>query len=167
MLSTLIATLALLSAPFQSAPFQSAPLQSAAGRQGPNADPQPKQVRCDVQVILSTAGAPDIAPELRPIKRYLENSFGNRYSRFEHVSASRLLLGKDQRGGVSLPNGNQLSLTWLGAEDGLLRLAMEVGSLKTQVKVHDGGLFFQAGRKHKDGMLVVAIRVTAVGSAGP
>ncbi len=116
-----------------------------------------------MQVILATAGAPDIAPELRPIKRYLENSLGNRYSRFEHVSASRLLLGKDQRGGVSLPNGNQLSLTWLGAEDGLLRLAMEVGGLKTQVKVHDGGLFFQAGRKHKDGMLVVAIRVTAVG----
>ena len=157
MLSTLLATLAL----------HSAPLHARAERLGPNADPEPKQVRCDVQVILATAGAPDIAPELRPIKRYLENSFGNRYSRFEHVSASRLLLGKDQRGGVSLPNGNQLSLTWLGAEDGLLRLAMEVGGLKTQVKVHDGGLFFQAGRKYKDGMLVVAIRVTGVGASGP
>jgi len=35
---------------------------------------------------------------------------------------------------------------------------MAVGGLKTTVKVHDGGLFFQAGRSYKKGMIIVAIR---------
>ncbi len=124
----------------------------------PKADP-PQQIRCEVQIILATSGAPDVAKELRPLKRYLENSFGNRYSRFEHIASHTLSLRLDQRGSLGLPNNTQLGLAYLGAEEGLIRLTMEVGGLKTQVKVHDGGLFFQAGRRYKDGMLVVAIRV--------
>ena len=131
---------------------------------GPRADDgaPPKAVRCDVQVILATNGAPDIAPELRPLTRYLENSFGNRYSRFEQLASHRVLVARDQRGNVALPNGAELGLSYLGAEEGLLRLTMDVGGLKTTVRVHDGGLFFQAGKKFRDGMLIVAIRATGV-----
>lgn len=124
---------------------------------------QPKAVRCDVQVILASNGAPDVAPEQRPLKRYLENSFGNRYSRFEQLASHRLMLTPDRRGELSLPNDTSLGLTYLGVEGGLLRLSMDLAGLKTTVKVHDGGLFFQAGRKFRDGMLVVAIRATGTG----
>ena len=123
---------------------------------------QPKSVRCEVSVILATNGAPDVAPELRPLKRYLENSFGNRYTRFEQLASHRLLLAADRRSELALPNDTSLGLTYLGVEGELLRLTMDLAGLKTTVKVHDGGLFFQAGRKFRDGMLVVAIRATGV-----
>ena len=125
--------------------------------------PQPDEkkdgaVRCDVQVIHATKGSPYVDPSIRPLSRYLKNSFGSRFTRFRRLEKSNMTLKVDARGTQSLPNSTKLHLTYLGVEDSLLRLVMEVGGLKTTVKVHDGGLFFQAGRKYKNGMLIVAVR---------
>ena len=117
-----------------------------------------KPVQCDIQVIHATKGDKHIDPLLRPIERYLNRSFGNRFQSFKLLDSSRLVLNKSQQGQRSLPNNTTLSLTYLGIEQSLLRLEMAVGGLKTTVKVHDGGLFFQAGRSYKNGMLIVAIR---------
>jgi hypothetical protein len=117
-----------------------------------------KPVHCDIQVIHATRGDHHMDPKLQPIARYLNRSFGTRFQSFKLMNSSRLVLTKSQTGQESLPNKTTLSLTYLGVERALLRLDMAVGGLKTRVKVHDGGLFFQAGRSYKKGMLIVAIR---------
>ncbi len=116
------------------------------------------RARVDIVVIHATKGAPSIDRELKPIAHYLESSFGTRFQVFKQLGKNTLTVGKDQRVGHTLPNDSELFLTYLGAEGSLLRLLMEVSGLKTTVKVHDGGLFFQAGRTWKDGMLIVAVR---------
>ena len=125
----------------------------------PNAGEKIGSVRCEIQVIHATRGTPFVDPSLKSLKRYLTRSFGNRYQSFQQVSSGRLVIRKDQRRTRKLPNSTELGLTYLGSDASLLRLVMEVSGLKTQVKIHDGGLFFQAGRAYKGGMLVVAIRV--------
>ena len=118
-------------------------------------------IRCDIQVIHATKGPAHVDPALRPIARYLESSFGNRYTRFVRLGRADLDLSKGQTGRQALPNGTHLELTYLGTESTLHRLELAVDGLKTRVKIHDGGLFFQAGRRYKDGMLIVAFRTSA------
>jgi len=136
-------------------------LMSMSGPE-PNRAEKAGGLRCDIQVIHATRGKPFVDEALRPLRRYLKNSFGSRYQRFKQLEKRSLTLSQRERGSLELPNGTKLLLTYLGVEESLLRLVMEVGGLKTTVKVHDGGLFFQAGRKHKGGMLIVAIRAHAI-----
>lgn len=128
----------------------------------PTADEKVGKVRCDIQVIHATHGDPSIDPALKPISGYLTKSFGNTFQSFKLIGSGSLLLGKDQRGAQKLPNDTEMALTFLGVEESFLRLAMELSGLKTNVKVHDGGLFFQAGRSYKGGMLIVAIRTRQI-----
>ncbi len=120
------------------------------------------KVRCEIQIIHATRGKPFVDPTLKPLKRYLENSFGSKYQSFKQVSKRSMPLSRGQRSSEALPNDTQLSLTYLGGDGSRLRLLMEVGGLKTRVKVHNGGLFFQAGRRYKGGMLIVAVRAHIV-----
>lgn len=128
----------------------------------PGGDSKPGKVRCDIQIIHATRGRKFVDPTLKSIKRYLENSFGTRYQAFHKLGRASMPLSKGSRKTKKLPNDTNLSLTYLGADDGRIRLLMDVGGLKTTVKVHDGGLFFQAGRRYKAGMLIVAIRAHAL-----
>jgi len=134
---------------------------AAMGLSGPEpAKDAPKlRIKCEIQVIWAKHGKKHIDDDLKPIAHYLRNSFGNRYERFELHSQGGFTLEKRRSGVQKLPNDSRLKLTFLGVEKALLRLTMEVSGLKTTVKIHDGGLFFQAGRKYRGGMLVVAIRV--------
>ena len=124
----------------------------------PDDDGATARIRCDIQIIHATRGAEFVDPALRPLARYLEASFGSRYQSFKLLNRSPMTLSRNERSGLQLPNNTELVLTYLGNENEQLRLTMEVGSLRTTVKVHDGGLFFQAGRRYQGGMLVVAIR---------
>lgn len=118
-------------------------------------------VRCDVQVILASAGggsSPYMDPALRPIAGYLKKSFGARYSSFRQLSRQGLHLDIRQRGTIELPNGRTLALTFKGVKDGFVRLFMELPHLRTTVKIRDGGLFFQAGQSFQGGILILSIR---------
>ena len=128
----------------------------------PTANQKASKVRCDITVIHATKGKAGVDPALKPLASYLTNSFGSRYQSFKEIGRTALTLAPNERAVHKLPNDTELSLTYLGADETLLRLLMEVSGLKTTVKVHDGGLFFQAGRSYKEGMLVVAIRSFAV-----
>lgn len=116
------------------------------------------KVRCEIQIIHATRGKAFMDPSLKPVARFLKNSFGARFQAFKQLGRSSMTLSKSQRSAKKLPNDTELSLTYLGSDKQQLRLVMEVGGMKTVVKVHNGGLFFQAGRRYKSGMLIVAIR---------
>ena len=116
-------------------------------------------IQCDVQIIHAKKEAGVDDPALEPISRYLTRSFGSRYRSFKQINRTSMLLPIHAVGTETLPNKTTLRLKYLGSEENLLRLEMSVGDLKTNVKVHNGGLFFQAGRTYRNGMLIVAIRV--------
>jgi len=42
---------------------------------------------------------------------------------------------------------------------------MEMPGVKTLIRIRDGGLFFQAGHRHKGGMMILAISATTTGNA--
>lgn len=128
----------------------------------PNAEEEPGRIRAEIQVIHATRGKPMIDTRLKKLSRYLTRAFGNHYQSFKQLGSTRpMVLSKGMKRTRKLPNTTTLALTYMGKSDSLLRLALDVGGLSTTVKIHDGGLFFQAGRKHQGGMLIVAIRVSA------
>ena len=45
-----------------------------------------------------------------------------------------------------------------------IRIFLTLDGLETKIKVKDGGLFFQAGRKHGNGVLVLAIEAKSTNS---
>ncbi len=53
--------------------------------------------------------------------------------------------------------GKTLTLEFRGLAKGFVKVHLELDGLKTTVDVRDGGLFFQAGRVYKGGILVLAI----------
>jgi len=116
-------------------------------------------IQCDVQIIHAKKESGVDDPALEPISRYLKRSFGSRYRSFKQITRTSMRLRINNVGTEALPNKTTLRLKYLGSEENLLRLEMSVGDLKTNVKVHNGGLFFQAGRSYRNGMLIVAIRV--------
>lgn len=128
----------------------------------PDAATGAAKVRCEIQVIHATRGQEFVDPALKPLSRYLRNSFGSRYQSFRQLAQHNMVLAKSERQTQRLPNGTELLLTYLDSDESRLRLVMEVGGLKTTVRVHDGGLFFQAGRRHQGGMLIVAIRARSL-----
>jgi len=125
----------------------------------PMENAQTDSIQCDVQIIHATKDGNSIDPALQPIARYLTRSFGSRYRSFRQIKLAKLQLGLHKEGTEKLPNNTDLKLKYTGTEKSLLRLEMSVGGLKTNVKVHNGGLFFQAGRVYRGGMLILAIRV--------
>ena len=58
---------------------------------------------------------------------------------------------------TTLPDGKTLTLAFKGQSKGFVKVYVEIDGLKTTVDVRDGGLFFQAGRVFKAGILVLAI----------
>ena len=122
------------------------------------------EAHCKVRVILAKGGGGGVDPAIKnPLKRYLTKSFGNRYKSFDLLNTATLDVLRGKRGEVSLPDGTWLRLTYLGNQGKFIKLSMEMPGVKTLIRIRDGGLFFQAGHKHKGGMMILAISATTSG----
>ncbi len=119
-------------------------------------------VQLKVTIIEASRGEGGVDRELSRLSRYFERSFKD-FKRFKQLGEHQRSVTLDGTATVKLPDGLELSLKHLGVEQGFVRLAMSLDGLKTTIKVKDGGLFFQAGRKHGDGILVLAIEATSAG----
>jgi hypothetical protein len=125
------------------------------------------EAHCTVRVILAKGGSGGVDPAIRnPLRRYLTKSFGTRYDRFDLLDTATLDVTRGKRGEVSLPDGTWLRLTYLGNQGEFIKLSMEMPGVKTLIRIRDGGLFFQAGHKHKGGMMILAISATTTGKTG-
>ena len=124
---------------------------------------EPK-AHCKVRVILAKGGTGGVDPAIKsPLKRYLTKSFGARYESFDLLDTATLDVLRGKRGEVSLPDGTWLRLTYLGNQGKFIKLSMEMPGIKTLIRIRDGGLFFQAGHRHKGGMMILAISATTTG----
>lgn len=122
----------------------------------------PASVKIEVTVIHATKEGAGVDTKLKPLARYLRSSF-KAFTRFEHLKmfTHRATLNGDVQ--VDLPTRNPLKLTYLAHDGEFITLRLQHGSLDTRVRVKDGGLFFQAGRGYRGGILVLAIRASAPG----
>lgn len=140
MLKSLLITLALLVA-------------APAAAQAPDAV-------VEVTVIHATKDGPGVAPDLGPIGKYLLKSFAP-YTSFKTLEQQTATLAVGASSKLALPNKSDLVYRNDGRANGFVALHLEVGGLKTTVNVKDGGTFFQAGRAHEGGMIVLAFKVAA------
>jgi len=116
----------------------------------------PSMAHFDVQVIHARRAEGPDDPALKSLSQYLSKSF-KRYKSFKRVDQLTLVSSRGTAATGKLPDKKVLGLTYVGTEKGFVKVALELDGLKTTVRVRDGGLFFQAGRLYKDGILVLAI----------
>lgn len=80
------------------------------------------------------------------------------YRAFHLLGAAEWDLTAGATGRHALPNAKELSVTYLGPQDDLLRLQVAIPpTLKTDVRVKNGGTFYQAGLEHQGGILILSI----------
>lgn len=117
-----------------------------------------QEVKFRVRVLLGTKQGSRIDPQIGPeVKRYLKKSFGARYSSFRQLDNRVLRVEMNQTGEVALPDQTVLKLRFRDIQGEFVKLTMEIKALKTTIRIRDGGLFFQAGHRYKNGMLILAI----------
>jgi hypothetical protein len=109
-----------------------------------------------VTVIHAHNARAGVDPKLASLTDYLSKSF-TRYKGFEHLGVHTTTLAVKDKKSSKLPDGKTLTLEFRGLAKGFVKVHLELDGLKTTVDVRDGGLFFQAGRVYKGGILVLAI----------
>ena len=115
------------------------------------------QAAIDVVVIHATKDG-DVDPALAGLRHTLQRAFQG-YAGFKKLDEKSSTLGENDTQKLTLANGSELVYRFLGTDaDGFLQVHIEVGGLRSTVRVKDGGTFFQAGRGYKDGMIVLAFR---------
>lgn len=122
--------------------------------------------RFEITVIQAKSGPPFLNPELKPLWSTLKKTFGDKYAHYQKVTARSGVVADGQALSVPLPDGTVFEATYNGLTDKkrLLRVHLAFGEFRTKVRIHDGGVFFQAGRKFDGGTLIIAVNASLVGS---
>ena len=115
----------------------------------------------ELTFILAAARPTKVDRRLKAMEKDLRRAFAGRFRRFDFVSQSHPRLDPGKAGSFELPGGGDLSLTYKGREGPYLRLRIEMPGFGGDVRVRNAKRFFQAGRKHKDGTLVIGILLDA------
>ena len=122
------------------------------------------KVRAEIVVIHAKKGPPYLHPRLRHMWKVLKKTFGARFVFYDLVSSQTKVLGKGDSMRVDLPEKRSATLTYKGVstKDEMIRVSLSTGELKTNVRVADGGTFFQAGQEYKGGVLVISVKLELV-----
>ncbi len=139
--------------------FAAAALAVAIFGTAGNASADEPAARFEITVIQAKAGPPYLNPELKPLWPTLKKTFGDKYAHYQKVTARDGVVADGQTLSVPLPDGTVFQATYSGLSDkkGLLRVHLAFGEFRTKVRIHDGGVFFQAGRKFEGGTLIIAV----------
>lgn len=126
-------------------------------------DLQSQEARFKVRVLLASKQGERIDPQIPDgISKYLKKTFGVRYSAFQLLDSRVLKVKLEQTGEVTLPDQSVLKLRFRGVPGDFIKLTMEVEDLRTTIRIKNGGLFFQAGHKYGNGILILAIGAQTV-----
>ncbi len=115
----------------------------------------------ELTFILAAPRPTKVDKRLKAMEKDLRRAFAGRFRRFDFVSQSQPRLALGEAHSVELPGGGELILTYKGREGPYLRLRIEMPGFGGDVRVRNAKRFFQAGRKHKDGTLVIGILLDA------
>ena len=128
----------------------------AAQGDGREAPQKGDKATLTVTVVHAHNAKAGVDPKLQPLSEYLLKSF-SRYKGFNQVGAHSATISTAGKTSTKLPDGKTLTLAFKGVSKGFVKVYLELDGLKTTVDVRDGGIFFQAGRVYKGGILVLAI----------
>jgi hypothetical protein len=117
-----------------------------------------EEVKLRVKVILASTQGSQVDPQItKGLKKYLERSFGARYTSFRQLDNRVLKVKAGGTGQMTLPDQSVLKLTFREVVEQFIRITMELKDLKTTVKIKSKGMFFQAGHRYQTGVLILAI----------
>jgi len=118
------------------------------------------KVSLAITVIEARKGPPFLHEALKPLWELLQKSFGEKFGYYDLVTSAEQTVLSDGRVEVSLPDGERFAAIYGGLtpEKKLIRVSLEYGDFRTKVRIHDGGTFFQAGKRYREGTLVIAIK---------
>lgn len=126
------------------------------------------EVKFRVHVLLATTQGNHVDPQInKRIRDYLTKSFGARYSSFRQLDTRVLRVTLDKTVEMPLPDQSTLGLRFRSLHGEFVKLTMTIKDLQTTIRIRNGGLFFQAGHRYKNGMLILAISATLEGKAEP
>lgn len=116
-------------------------------------------VQVHIQAIYAEAGQKASEAPKKLVTRLKRAIPG--YGGFKVLDTKQLVLMPGKPGTTTLPNKAEASFSYLGSSDGFLKLRLAIPPrLKTEVRVKDGGTFYQAGIEHDGGILILAIKPT-------
>lgn len=116
-------------------------------------------VSLEVRSILATVDGDEFDPRLDPLRGRLERGFSD-YSSFRQLDLQSQTVERGQEASFDLPTDDTLLLTYNGRADEFVKLGLVLESrLSTTLRATPGSTFFQAGLRHEDGMLILAITV--------
>ena len=114
-------------------------------------------IELKVSVIHASKTGEKVDPALKKIEKSLKKAFGG-FSSFEQVAkqADKLVVGKKLD--IKLPNGQNAVVTYKGKakKHHQLRLTIPKSKVAVDLSVPSRKMFYQAGIKHKAGILVLA-----------
>ena len=113
-------------------------------------------VKLKAVVIHATKAPSKPHPGLKKIQKSLKTAFGQ-YQGFSLVSKQTLKLAQGQAQKLKLPRGGNALLTYKGKtkKQHKLRLALPKSKVKVDLSAPAGKMFYQAGLKHKKGILIL------------
>ena len=114
-------------------------------------------VEFTVTVVHATRDGSGVDRALKHLARYFGNSF-KRYDGFRKLDGRTGRVAFKGAFEMKLPDATTLKLEHQGVDGKFVNVKLGVGGLKTTMRVRDGGLFFQAGRSYRNGILVLAIK---------
>lgn len=126
----------------------------AAHAQGATAN----QVMAHVAVkTIHAKEAPEKSSTPAALTKRLSMAFPT-YKSFHPLGASQWDLAKGKSGKHVLPDKRELSVTYLGPQEKLLKLRVSIpNKLKTDLRVENGRTFYTAGMDYKGGILILSI----------
>ena len=122
------------------------------------AEAQAQTVNVRAQTILASNNGSGVDGSLSSIAGQLRSRFGQ-YSSFRQLQDNRIAMSEGQTRSISLPNGQTMTISFLGMSGSSYRLNVSMPGGGSTVTVGPGGIFFVAGPQHQGGLLVIAIRV--------
>ncbi len=116
-------------------------------------------VTVEVRTISASKASGGYDVKLNDIKKKLNRSFSS-YTKFKELKTQTIRVSKTKGGKVKLPNGSKLTVGYPGKAGPYIKLHLGiVGKMSSTLRVKSGKTLFQAGLKHKDGILILAITV--------
>ena len=116
-------------------------------------------ISVEVRMIAADDEADHLDNSLEDLRDRLARGFRD-YSSFSEIDRQRQSIAFEESASFELPTGDTLILTNNGHEDNFVKLGLNLESrLSTTLRATPGSTFFQAGLRHEENLLILAITV--------
>ena len=115
------------------------------------------KVELKISVVHATKDGKQVDPALKKIQGSLQKAFGG-FTSFKQVAKQVAQIAVGSNVEIKLPNGQKATVSYAGKEKNRYKLKLAIVDSKVAVdlRVPARKMFYQAGIKHENGILVLA-----------